>query len=232
MSENETPNPGHSESVLLSQILEELQNGGGGSYTLPIAQPTVLGGIKPDNTTLTVNATTGVASAASFTPPYTAASDAITLFNNHETNPIILLDNQGNPFFKGYGAGGTAPVETIGFGPNGNLCYNNNYNNSAGGLVVLNGTGQLPAVSGALLTGLPATNGTFSTFTGAGSGANYYGIATGSGGFYTSVSPSALNPTGDLLPAGITNGVIQIIVAGAAYIFYTTDGGYTWTQGS
>ena len=34
-----------------------------GSYTLPIAQPATLGGIKPDNTTITVNASTGVASA-------------------------------------------------------------------------------------------------------------------------------------------------------------------------
>ena len=36
----------------------------GSSYTLPIAQPTTLGGIKPDNTTITVNASTGVASAS------------------------------------------------------------------------------------------------------------------------------------------------------------------------
>ena len=34
-----------------------------GSYSLPIAQPTTLGGIKPDNTTITVNASTGVATA-------------------------------------------------------------------------------------------------------------------------------------------------------------------------
>lgn len=34
-----------------------------GSYTLPIAQPATLGGIKPDNTTITVNASTGVATA-------------------------------------------------------------------------------------------------------------------------------------------------------------------------
>jgi len=36
----------------------------GGSYTLPIATTSVLGGIKPDGTTITVNGTTGVASTA------------------------------------------------------------------------------------------------------------------------------------------------------------------------
>jgi hypothetical protein len=33
---------------------------GSGSYTLPIAQPSTLGGVKPDNSTCTVNASTGV----------------------------------------------------------------------------------------------------------------------------------------------------------------------------
>jgi hypothetical protein len=37
--------------------------GGGTPYTLPIATNTTLGGIKPDQSTLTVNATTGLASA-------------------------------------------------------------------------------------------------------------------------------------------------------------------------
>jgi hypothetical protein len=36
--------------------------GGGGSYTLPIAQPGTLGGVKPDGSSCTVNASTGVLS--------------------------------------------------------------------------------------------------------------------------------------------------------------------------
>jgi hypothetical protein len=40
---------------------------GGGTYTLPIAQPGTLGGIKPDNVTITVDPTTGIATAV-FTP--------------------------------------------------------------------------------------------------------------------------------------------------------------------
>lgn len=36
--------------------------GGGGGYTLPIATNTTLGGVKPDENTLTVDGTTGVAS--------------------------------------------------------------------------------------------------------------------------------------------------------------------------
>ena len=47
---------------------------GGGGYTLPIAQPTTLGGIKPDNTTITVNASTGVASASGGGTPASPAS--------------------------------------------------------------------------------------------------------------------------------------------------------------
>lgn len=43
----------------------------GSSYTLPIAQPSTLGGIKPDNTTITVDPVTGIATSTggSGTPP-------------------------------------------------------------------------------------------------------------------------------------------------------------------
>ena len=51
---------------------------GGSSYTLPIAQPTTLGGIKPDNTTITVNASTGVASASGGGAPAWSAITAPT----------------------------------------------------------------------------------------------------------------------------------------------------------
>lgn len=50
--------------LALLQIIANGIGSGGGGYTLPIASTTTLGGIKPDGTTITVNASTGVASAA------------------------------------------------------------------------------------------------------------------------------------------------------------------------
>ena len=44
--------------------IEDVRTGAGSSYTLPIATTSVLGGIKPDGTTITVNGSTGVASAS------------------------------------------------------------------------------------------------------------------------------------------------------------------------
>lgn len=51
--------------------------------------------------------TTGTLTAGGFSPPYTPASDGITLFNNFEGNPIIQIDSSGNPLIQGWTSGGT-----------------------------------------------------------------------------------------------------------------------------
>jgi hypothetical protein len=108
--------------------------------------------------------------------------------------------------------------------------------NGAGGLLQLNGSGGLPALNGSLLTNLPAGSGTFSTFTGAASGAGYYGIVFGTSAIYSTKHFG--DPTGDFLPAGVTTALVNVLVTAGgglpanADIIYTTDGGNTWTEGS
>ena len=73
------------------------------TLTIPIAQPTTLGGIKPDNTTITVNATTGVASASGFGTVSGVWQRAGTVITGNSTNqyatqePTLIYNSTGSP---------------------------------------------------------------------------------------------------------------------------------------
>ena len=62
-----------------------------GTYTLPIAQPTTLGGVKPDGTSCTVNATTGVLSCTGG-GGVTSVTATAPIHSSGSTTPNITCD--------------------------------------------------------------------------------------------------------------------------------------------
>lgn len=87
------------------------RNGTGGSYTLPIAQPTVLGGLKPDNVTITVNPSTGVATAAAGSaggPAFQVAPNVIYSLAaaTDQGSSTIFTDTSGNGYNATFGSPG------------------------------------------------------------------------------------------------------------------------------
>jgi len=76
--------------------LSDFRAGVPGSYALPIATPSTLGGIKPDNTTIQVNSTTGIASAVGGSGALPAYNPTAALFFGDSITACAGVTTPGN----------------------------------------------------------------------------------------------------------------------------------------
>jgi hypothetical protein len=76
------------------------------TYSLPIATTTVLGGVKVDGTTITINSTTGVISAAS-AGSYASATLTGTTTIQHATEIVTTLTGATGTVVHDYSTGGS-----------------------------------------------------------------------------------------------------------------------------
>lgn len=79
-----------------AQVSRNRGGGSGGSYTLPIAQPSTLGGVKPDNSTITVDPSTGVASVPA-APVFTSGANGLVPASGGGTSNFLRADGSFAP---------------------------------------------------------------------------------------------------------------------------------------
>ena len=132
----------------------------GGSYTLPVASSSVLGGIKPDGTTIIVNGN-GVASASgvgggsgTVTGVTCSGTSGVTCTSNGSSTAPVLSVGVSGPVPSATIAATASAVPATGITGLGSGVPLTTTVNTANGLVKLDGSAKLPAIDISNGTGL------------------------------------------------------------------------------